>query len=76
MHKPFVLILLVLLASTQLLTAKDEQVNLKLWYNKPALKWTEALPIGNGRLCFGEKTVELQTQKGKSYSFDGNLGQL
>jgi alpha-L-fucosidase 2 len=23
---------------------------LKLWYNKPAAKWTEALPIGNGRL--------------------------
>lgn len=23
---------------------------LKLWYNKPAVKWTEALPIGNGRL--------------------------
>ncbi|MEO5683062.1 MAG: glycoside hydrolase family 95 protein [Chitinophagaceae bacterium] len=24
--------------------------SLKLWYNKPAEKWTEALPIGNGRL--------------------------
>jgi len=24
--------------------------NLKLWYNKPAQQWTEALPIGNGRL--------------------------
>jgi alpha-L-fucosidase 2 len=24
--------------------------NLKLWYDKPAQKWTEALPIGNGRL--------------------------
>jgi alpha-L-fucosidase 2 len=23
---------------------------LKLWYNKPATKWVEALPIGNGRL--------------------------
>lgn len=23
---------------------------LKLWYNKPAAKWEEALPIGNGRL--------------------------
>ena len=22
----------------------------KLWYNKPAVKWTDALPIGNGRL--------------------------
>ena len=26
------------------------QQDLKLWYNKPAVKWTEALPIGNGRL--------------------------
>jgi alpha-L-fucosidase 2 len=24
--------------------------DLKLWYNKPAVKWTEALPIGNGRI--------------------------
>jgi alpha-L-fucosidase 2 len=24
--------------------------DLKLWYTKPAVKWTEALPIGNGRI--------------------------
>ena len=24
--------------------------SLKLWYNRPASKWTEALPVGNGRL--------------------------
>ena len=24
--------------------------DLKLWYNRPAMKWTEALPIGNGRI--------------------------
>src|SRR4051812_41352565 len=23
---------------------------LKLWYTKPAVKWTEALPLGNGRI--------------------------
>ena len=23
---------------------------LELWYDSPASKWTEALPIGNGRL--------------------------
>jgi len=50
MHKPFFLSLLIFLASAQLLSAKDVPNNLKLWYNKPALKWTEALPIGNGRL--------------------------
>ena len=24
--------------------------NLKLWYKQPAVKWTEALPLGNGRI--------------------------
>lgn len=32
------------------ISAKETHNNLKLWYNKPAQKWTEALPIGNGRL--------------------------
>src|SRR3954468_19167023 len=27
-----------------------QKQDLKLWYTKPATKWTEALPIGNGRL--------------------------
>ena len=34
---------------------------LKLWYDEPAQKWTEALPVGNGRLgamVFG--TVEIE----------------
>ena len=34
---------------------------LKLWYNKSARKWTEALPVGNGRLgamVFGGTTQE------------------
>ena len=30
--------------------AFSQQQELKLWYNKPAIKWTEALPIGNGRI--------------------------
>ena len=33
----------------------------KLWYSQPAQKWTEALPVGNGRLgamVFGGTTVE------------------
>ncbi len=35
--------------------------NLKLWYNKPAEKWVEALPVGNGRLgamVFGDPSKE------------------
>jgi len=38
------------------------QSALKLWYNKPATTWTEALPIGNGRLgamVFGNVQEEL-----------------
>lgn len=27
-----------------------QQEDLKLWYQQPASKWTEALPLGNGRL--------------------------
>lgn len=27
-----------------------ESVNLKLWYDKPASIWEEALPLGNGRI--------------------------
>lgn len=38
--------------------------NLKLWYNKPASEWTEALPLGNSRLGVmvygGTETEELQ----------------
>ena len=29
---------------------KSEQNHQKLWYNQPAKAWTEALPLGNGRL--------------------------
>ena len=35
--------------------------NLKLWYDKPAAIWNEALPLGNGRLgamVFGDPAVE------------------
>lgn len=30
--------------------AQNVQQDLKLWYKQPAIKWTDALPIGNGRL--------------------------
>ncbi|MBK7870192.1 MAG: glycoside hydrolase family 95 protein [Saprospiraceae bacterium] len=33
-------------------TAHNQSItnNMKLWYNQPAAKWEEALPVGNGRL--------------------------
>jgi alpha-L-fucosidase 2 len=30
--------------------AQSSRTDLKLWYNEPASVWTEALPVGNGRL--------------------------
>ncbi len=44
-------------------TRKQEiqERDLKLWYDKPAEKWTEALPLGNGRIgamVFGGVTTE------------------
>ncbi len=47
------------------LRSSDDSVEgwnrLQLWYNQPARKWTEALPVGNGRLgamVFGGTTQE------------------
>lgn len=45
-----------------LVTGAFAQNNLRLWYNKPASKWTEALPVGNGRvgaMIFGNPANEL-----------------
>lgn len=43
------LFLTVVLVSITGFTA-TAQSTLELWYNKPATRWTDALPIGNGRL--------------------------
>ena len=45
-NKKKYLIAIILLLSVKLALAQD----LKLWYKQPAIKWTEALPIGNGRI--------------------------
>jgi alpha-L-fucosidase 2 len=42
--KKYFLLIAVLLSAT--LFAQDT----KLWYKQPAVKWTEALPVGNGRI--------------------------
>ena len=43
---------LILTISSCVNSENKEKINadLKLWYNQPAEKWIEALPIGNGRL--------------------------
>ncbi len=43
-----IIITLVFLSLFACTGKKDS--SLKLWYNEPASKWTEALPVGNGRL--------------------------
>jgi len=53
------LFLFILLLSASRLLAQND---LKLWYDKPARNWNEALPIGNGRLgamIFGNAESEL-----------------
>jgi alpha-L-fucosidase 2 len=40
---------------------KTEDTSLKLWYDKPAQKWKDAFPLGNGRLAamvYGDITTE------------------
>ncbi len=56
-HKLVYLISLLFLLFPFKVTASEY----KLWYDKPALTWTEALPLGNGRLgamVFGNPSVE------------------
>jgi alpha-L-fucosidase 2 len=39
----------------------EKDTDLKLWYDEPAAKWVEALPVGNGRLgamVFGDPAKE------------------
>lgn len=41
--------------------AQQQESDLKLWYDKPATQWVEALPLGNGRLgamVFGDPAHE------------------
>ncbi|WP_372776174.1 glycoside hydrolase N-terminal domain-containing protein [Mangrovibacterium sp.] len=55
------LLLSLTLGSILNLSAQTES-ELKLWYDKPAGKWVEALPVGNGRLgamVFGDPQNEL-----------------
>lgn len=44
------LISIAFLVFAQFISFAEAPNNLKLWYNAPTKKWTEALPIGNGRL--------------------------
>ena len=50
-----------LIVSTLCVVAQAQSNDYKLWYNKPAQVWTEALPLGNGRLgamVYGNPALE------------------
>jgi alpha-L-fucosidase 2 len=46
----FLLLLLFIVLLSFSSYSQEQQNNLKLWYNHAASEWTNALPIGNGRL--------------------------
>ena len=48
--RPVILCLLVLSVLPQASVQAESPDALKLWYKQPAAEWTEAMPIGNGRL--------------------------
>lgn len=50
MRKSILAIGFALLALTFARAAETSDNSLKLWYTQPAEKWTDALPVGNGRL--------------------------
>ena len=59
MKEIFVLTLTLILIVNSSNTQNNQE--LKLWYNRPANNWNEALPIGNGRLgamVFGNPEIE------------------
>src|SRR5689334_2042873 len=43
-------LLVTCLLILSILTELCAQNNLKLWYTRPATRWVEALPVGNGRI--------------------------
>jgi alpha-L-fucosidase 2 len=54
---------MIIMVALCLVTACEKETlpPLKLWYNQPAEEWTDALPVGNGRLgamVFGKTTTE------------------
>jgi alpha-L-fucosidase 2 len=58
-YRTLLQILILTLISSSALFAQND---LKLWYDKPASNWNEALPIGNGRLAamvFGNPSKEV-----------------
>jgi len=43
-------LLVALVTNTAVVAFAETESHLNLTYDKPATKWTEALPVGNGRI--------------------------
>ena len=53
--------LLIVTVTLLSITNQVSGIEYKLWFDKPAMTWTQAMPIGNGRLggmVFGNPGVE------------------
>ncbi len=48
--KPSIVLFLILFCLNNSPANAREESSLKLWYDKPATQWVEALPVGNGRM--------------------------
>ena len=65
MKRSYLIIMMAILLSCISLSAQEtlaDRHSIKIWYDHPAARWTEALPIGNGRLgamIFGRPQEEL-----------------
>jgi alpha-L-fucosidase 2 len=61
MKKPLIFLLPALIVFSGCNTGSRSKGDYVLWYNTPSTEWTEALPVGNGRLggmLFGDPKVE------------------
>ena len=61
LHLRFTITILSVTSLIQVITVQG-QSKLKLWYDKPASTWTEALPVGNGKIgamIYGNPADEL-----------------
>src|SRR4051812_14512602 len=63
---------LSVLSLLTVLAGATQAADLTLWYDRPAEKWTDALPIGNGRLAAmvygGAERERLQLNEDTLYS--------
>ena len=62
MNRTGLILLLLLTSGADHLRAQQAGNKLKLWYKEPAVEWSQALPLGNGRLgamVFGGTSEEL-----------------